>query len=270
MNPFRTALAFIKKDILITISYRFAFIMQIASILVAVTTLYFFGSFIDSADLPFLKVYGGSYFGFLMIGVAFSDYAGISINSYYSSIRDGQLTGTLEIILASPTRLFMFLFSSSLWSYLYTSLRLVIYFLLGILIFKLDVGKANIFAAMAVFMLSIISFVAFGIIIASVVLVVKKGEGPFKAVIGISGIISGLLFPTELLPPLLKKISLYIPFTYSFRGLRLSILEGYSIEQLEGELIALFMFAVVLTIMSSIAFPYAVRRAKIKGSLAQY
>jgi ABC-2 type transport system permease protein len=270
MNLLRTALAFIKKDILITISYRFAFIMQIFSILVAVTTLYFLGSFVDSADLPFLKIYGGSYFGFLMIGVAFSDYAGISVNSFYGNIRDGQLTGTLEIILASPTRLFMFLFSSSLWSYIYTSFRLVIYFLLGIFVFKLEVGNANLPAAMAVFMLSIICFIAFGVIIASVVLVVKKGEGPFKAVVGISGIISGLLFPTDLLPPLLKKISLYIPFTYSFRGLRLSILQGHSIEQLGVDLIALFLFAVVLTIVSSIAFPYAVHRAKVNGSLAQY
>jgi ABC-2 type transport system permease protein len=270
MMPLRTALAFIKKDVLITISYRFDFIMQIFSILVAVTTLYFLGNFVDSADLPFLKVYGGSYFGFLMIGIAFSDYAGISINSFSGNIRDGQLTGTLEIILASPTRLFMFLLSSSLWSYIYTSFRLVIYFLVGIMVFKLDVVKVDIPAALVVFLLSIVCFVAFGILMASVVLVVKRGESAFKAIVGISGIISGLLFPTDLLPPLLKKISLYIPFTYSYRGLRLSILEGYSMGQLSGDIVALCFFAILLTIISAIAFPYAVHRAKVKGSLAQY
>ncbi len=266
----RTPLAFIKKDVLITLSYRFDFLIQIIGIIVAVTTLYFLGSFVDSADIPFLKIYGGSYFGFLMIGVAFSDYAGISINSYYGNIRDGQLTGTLEIILSSPTRLFTFLFSSSLWSYIYTSFRLFLYFLIGILVFDLQVEKVNVFAAMAVFILSIISCISFGIIIASLVLVVKRGERALTSLVGISTILSGLLFPTELLPPLLEKISHYLPFTYSFRGLRLAILEGYSVAQLQGELTALFIFAIVFMIISSITFPFAVNLAKAKGSLAQY
>lgn len=266
----RTALAFIKKDFLILLSYRFHFILQIAGIIIVVTVIYLLGKLVDSADIPILKQYGGSYFGFLMIGVAFSDYVAISVNSFSGSIREGQLTGTIEIILASPTRLFLFLFSSSLWSYIFTTVRLFLYFLVSILFFELKIVDADIPAAIIIFTLSIITFIAIGIISASLVLVFKKGEGIIRRLGGISMIISGVLFPTEFLTSVLKKISLFLPFTYSYHGLRLSILEGHSLKQLQGDAVALFGFAIVFLTISLIVFPFAVKKAKLKGSLAQY
>ncbi|MCC7202148.1 MAG: ABC transporter permease [Nitrospirae bacterium] len=266
----RTALAFIKKDFLIMMSYKFNFVLQIAGILIMVTIIYFLGSLVGIADIPFLKPYGGNYFGFLMIGIAFSDYAGISINSFSGNIRDGQLTGTLEIILTSPTRLFTFLFSSSLWSYIFTTFRLFMYFLVSIFVFELKIGMINIPAAFVIFVLSMLTFIAIGIISASLVLVVKQGDSALRRIGGVSMVVSGVLFPTEYLPSFLNKISLYLPFTYTYRGLRLSILQGYSITQLQGDITALSGFAMVFMAVSLIAFPYAVKKAKIKGSLAQY
>lgn len=266
----RTAIAFIKRDALIAMSYRFNFFYSMVNILIMVTILYFLGGLVDSVDIPIFKPYGGSYFGFLMIGIAFTDYAGISINSFSGNIRDGQLTGTLEIILSSPTRLFTFLFSSSLWSYIFTTFRLSLYFLVGILVFNLEVAKVNVPAAVVIFTISMITFIAIGIISASLVLVVKQGETALKRIGGISMIVSGVLFPTEYLPSFLNKISLFIPFTYTYHGLRLSILQGQTLTQLRGDVEALSVFAIVFMAFSLVLFPYAVKKAKIKGSLAQY
>jgi ABC-2 type transport system permease protein len=266
----RTALAFIKKDILIMLSYRFNLIIQVFSVLIPVTMMYFFAGIVKGVDIPILKSYGGNYFGFLIIGIAFSDYAGISINSFSGNIRDGQLTGTLEIILASPTRLFTFLFSSSLWSYIFTTFRLFLYFLVSIFLYKLEIGKANIFSAAVIFSLSIVTFIAIGFISASLVLVVKRGEAALKSIGAISMIISGVIFPIESLPPVLKNIALVLPFTYTYHGLRLSILEGRSLTQLQGDATALACFSAVFMLISLVVFPYAVRQAKVKGTLAQY
>jgi len=266
----RTGFAFVKKDILIMMSYRFNFLLSIAGIFIMVTFLSLIGGFVDSVDIPLLKPYGGSYFGFLIIGIAFSDYAALSINSFSGNIRDGQVTGTLEIILSSPTRLFLFLFSSSLWSYIFTTFRLFLYFLVSIIFFDFEIGKVNLLAALVIFLLSIITFIAIGILSASLVIVFKKGGGIFKKIGAISMILSGVIFPTDVLPSTLKNISLYIPFTYTYRGLRLSILEGNSFTQLQGDIGILFGFAVVFMILSLIVFPYSVKKAKMKGSLAQY
>jgi len=270
MTFIKTALAFFKKDFLISLSYRFEFLLQVFSMLFTVTGLYYLGKLIDNADVPFLKAYGGNYFGFIVIGFAFNGYVGVSINTFFNNIREGQLTGTLEIILSSPTRLFTYLFSSSLWSSFFVTLRLLLYFLMGIFVFGLEIGKANLFAAGVIFTLSIICYIGIGILMASLVLVVKRGESSLKFVLGGSAVLSGLVFPIELLPPVLKKIALFLPLTYSFRGLRLSVLEGYTFRQLQMDEVILFGYAVIFMIISLFVFPYAINRAKVKGSLAEY
>lgn len=270
MKFIRTALAFVKKDLLITVSYRFEFLLQTVTAIFSIAILYYIGQLVDKAKFPFLQAYGGSYFGFIVIGMSFSAYFGISINTFFGNIRDGQLTGTLEIILASPTRLFTFLFSSALWSFIYTTIRVSLYIFIGILAFDLKIGSVNIFAALVIFILSIFCFVGVGIIIAALVLVVKRGESAVKIALGASSILSGLIFPVDLLPPLLQKIAHFLPLTYTYRGLRLSILEGHSFAQLQGDMAVLFAFAVFFILISVIVFPYAVSAAKVRGSLAQY
>jgi len=270
MKLIRTALAFVKKDLLIMVSYRFEFLLQTATSIFSIAVLYYIGKLVDEAQFPFLQAYGGSYFGFIVIGMAFSAYFGISINTFFGNIRDGQLTGTLEIILASPTRLFTFLFSSALWSFIYTTIRVSLYIFIGILAFDLEIGRVNIFAALVIFILSILCYIGVGIIIAALVLVVKRGESAVKILLGASSILSGLLFPIDLLPPMLQKISLFLPLTYTYRGLRLSVLEGHSFVQLQGEVMVLLGFAALSILISLIVFPFALNEAKVRGSLAQY
>lgn len=265
-----TAIAFLKKDIQIFLSYRFNLIFKIGGIFAAVTFLFLIGNVIDKASLKFLDQYGGSYFAFLIIGIAFTDYTGISIDSYGNNIRDGQLTGTLEIILTSPTRLVPFLFSSALWGYLYTTFRLTLYFIAGIFLFGLEVGKANFAAALVIFCLTIVVAVSLGVIYAAAVLVFKQADSAKNAIGAVLFILSGLFFPPDVMPPWLAKIASYIPFTYSLKGLRLSILQGHSLDMLRTECIGLLLYAIILATISSFIFSLALKKAKAEGGLAQY
>lgn len=58
-------------------------------------------------------------------------------------MRDGQTTGTLELLLLSPTQLLTTLFSSSLWSYVFATLRVLVYLVVGIFL-GIDYGNANV------------------------------------------------------------------------------------------------------------------------------
>jgi ABC-2 type transport system permease protein len=235
-----------------------------------VPLFYFIGEFVDSGSIPFLKAYGGNYFAFLIIGIAFSHYTWVSVNSFAGNIRDGQVTGTLEIVLSSPTRLSTILFASSLWSYVFKTFHVLLYILIGVFIFDLDIGKANFFAAFTIFVISILGFIAIGIIFAALILVFKRGDSAMNALVGLLLLLGGLIFPPEVLPPLLRKLSVLSPFTYSFHGLRLAIIEGYSIYSLKEDIAGLLVFAILFWIFSIWCFPYALKRAKIKGTLTQY
>ena len=266
----RTALAFVKKDFLVTVSYKLNFFIQVLFVFLFVGFFYLIGEFVDTGSIPLLRQYGGDYFGFLIIGVSFAHYMTLSIHSFAGSIRDGQLTGTLEFILISPTRLPIFLISSSLWSYLFTTLIIILYLLFGISFFDLAITNANMLAAFVIFFLSMVCFVAIGIIFAAIVLLFKRGDSIFGAIGGLGLFISGLIFPPEVLPDALEKISYFIPTKYSLHGLRLAVLKGYSISALREDILVLLLFATVFLIISALTFRYALKRSKQKGSLMQY
>src|SRR5262245_36881086 len=101
----RVPWAFVVRDFRIETSYKIGFLMRISAALVNIVVYYFIARVFGGAAAPYLQDYGGNYFAFVVIGVAFSDYLWLGINALSSSIREGQSTGTLELMLLSPTRL---------------------------------------------------------------------------------------------------------------------------------------------------------------------
>ena len=264
------AQAFLKRDFSVAISYRTDFAMQFLGIFLSVATFYFLSQLFGSAVAPQLEAYGGDYFAFVLIGIAFSGYMGFSLSSFAQSIRQGQVMGTLEIMLLSPTRLSTILLSSSLWSCLLTTLRVVVYLLVGALIFGASLGQANVLAALVVLALSITSFAGIGILSAALVLLLKKGDPVAWIFGGVSSLLAGVYYPISVLPTWLEPLSRFLPLTYALDGMRLAILRGYSLYQIRLDLLVLLAFTLVLTPLALFIFRQALKRAKMEGSLAQY
>ena len=61
-----------------------------------------------------------------------------------------------------------------------------------------------------------------------------------------------------------------LPITYSLEGMRLAILKGHGLGSLIPTILPLLAFAVVMLPLSLRAFQYAVRRAKMDGTLTHY
>ncbi len=264
------ASAFLKRDLSQALSYRLSFLMQLGGIFLSVAIFYFLSRLFGAAVAPQLEAYGGDYFSFVLIGLAFTGFLGLSLSSFASSIREGQVMGTLEIMLLSPTRLSAILLSSSLWAYLLTTLRVVVYLLVGALVFGASLGQANVGSALLVMLLSIASFSGIGIFSAAIVLLVKKGD-PIAWVLGsASSLLAGVYYPISVLPEWLEPLSRILPLTYALDAMRLAMLRGYSIHELRFDILVLFGFTVVLTPLAFMVFRKALKRAKMEGSLIQY
>lgn len=263
-------LAFIKRDFINEISYRLSFIMQIFGIVVSILTFYFLARLFGSAVVSYLKPYGGDYFSFVIIGVAFSNYQEVAMRSLSRSIRDAQMTGTLEALLVTQTEIPMIILSSSLYSFIFTSLRVIIYLLLGTLFFGMDISQANFFAATIILILTIISLFSFGIISASFVMVFKRGDPITWLFVGVSWFLGGVYYPISVLPAWLLKFSYLLPITHSLEGMRMSLLKGASLFEIFPNVLALLAFTVVTLPLSVAIFRYAVNQAKRDGSLTQY
>jgi ABC-2 type transport system permease protein len=262
--------AFIKRDILIQMSYKLSFFLQFIGIFFSVLTFYFIAEMIGDAAVPYLEPYGGDYFSFVLIGIAFESYLWTGLRSFSDSIRRGQMMGTLEAMLVTPTKVDTIVVSSSLWDYLFATFRILIFLLLGVFLFGVNISDANLFAAMIILILTIICFSSLGIISASFIMVFKRGD-PVNWVFGsMSALLGGVLYPITVLPAWLQIFSYLLPITYSLRGMRHALLQGYSLEALSLDILALIVFSVLLLPLGMICFRYAVKKAKMDGSLTQY
>ena len=101
-------------------------------------------------------------------------------------------------------------------------------------------------------------------------MVLKKGD-PFSWIFAnLSWLLSGVYYPVSILPDWLQKVSYLIPVTHSLEGMRLALLKGYPLRDLLPSILPLLVFTVIMLPFSIWVFKYAVRIAKINGSLTQY
>ena len=102
ISSLKTAFAFLRKDFLITASYKTAFAADALGIVFKVITFYYIGAVFGEGVAPSLASYGHDYFAFLIIGIALLDFVHTSLDTFSVSIRESQMTGTLEVVLLSP------------------------------------------------------------------------------------------------------------------------------------------------------------------------
>jgi ABC-2 type transport system permease protein len=263
------ALAFLRRDLRLQLSYRFAFLLQIFGIFFSMLVFYFLSKLIGPSAAPYLANYGGDYFAFVLIGLAFSGYFGVGLQGFAGTIREAQTTGTLEAMLLTPTRLSTIVLSSSIYDYGFVTFQVLVYLVMGALLFGVEIN-GNLPAALVILVLTIIAMTAVGIIAASFIMVLKRGDPVTWLFNSLGLLLGGVYYPVSLMPEWLQKLSWLLPITYSLDGMRRALLTNASFAELMPNIVALLIFSVVLVPASLYIFRRAVHRAKVDGSLAHF
>ncbi|MCB0237246.1 MAG: ABC transporter permease, partial [Anaerolineae bacterium] len=178
-------------------------------------------------------------------------------------------TGTLEAMLMTPTSLRTIILSSSLYDYGFVTVQVFIYLILGVALFGVELS-GNVPAALVILVLTIIAMTAVGIMAASFIMVLKRGDPVTWLFNSIGLLLGGVYYPVSVMPEWLQKLSRLIPVTYSLDAMRRALLTGASFQELMPDILALVMFSVVLVPLSLYIFRQAVYRAKVDGSLAHF
>jgi ABC-2 type transport system permease protein len=266
----RTIWAFLIRDYHVETSYRLSFLFTISGVVVRALVFFFLSEFIETATGGLLGEYGGDYFSFVIVGIALGGYFSTGLTSFASALRQSQMTGTLEAMVLTPTPVSWLIIGAASWSYVYTTFRVLIYLVVGALFLGLDLSRANYMAALVVLGLSIVAFASLGILAASVIMVIKRGN-PITAVFGnLSNLIGGVYYPVTILPAWLQAIAYLLPITYSLRAMRSALLAGAGWQELSSDMMALGLFCLILLPLALFTFRYAVDRARAEGTLAHY
>ncbi|MEJ2748264.1 MAG: ABC transporter permease [Anaerolineae bacterium] len=270
MSPLRLLGAFLVRDFYTETSYRFAFLAGIGGILFRTFIFYFLAQFIGQSAAPLLADYNGDYFAFVLIGLALGGYFGVGLSGFARALRDAQTTGTLEALMMTPVPVSLVVVGSAAWSYAYMTFRVLVYLLTGVLLLGVNLRGANVTGALLILLLGIVAFASIGILAASIIMVIKRGD-PVTALLGnLANLVGGVYYPIEVMPGWLQVVAKLLPISYALHGMRLALLTGAGWGELWPDILTLGLFCVILFPLSILTFRYAVERARLDGSLAQY
>jgi ABC-2 type transport system permease protein len=267
----RKAAAFVRRDFFIETSYKFQFLFNFFQIFFIVISFHFLSRLIGSDFAgTHLKKYGGDYFAFALIGIAIANFLSVGLTSFTQNIRTAMTQGSFEAMMVSPTAPTVIILFSSLWQFLFESIRLAIYLLIGVFLFKVQLVHPNYPAAVVVLILTVFAFASLGLITASILVVLKRGDPINWVYVSLSSLLGGVLFPITMLPPWLKAISYVFPITYSLQSIRLALLKGASFHELLPNILALLIFSAIVFPISVIVCGRMIRKGKELGSLSSY
>lgn len=262
--------AFIKRDFIIESSYKFAFVFEVLTSVFPVLSFYFVARLVGSAGSESLAKYGGEYFPFAMIGVAFSQYFMLALGTFAATIRRSQMAGCLEAMLSTRTSPQTVIILSSLYSFIAKLVHIAIVFALAALFLGVDFGRANVLSSALVLLFTVLTFSSMGIFSAAIIVVLKKGD-PIEWIFGsLSTLLGGALFPVSLLPSWAQRAASALPITYALDAMRLAILRGHTIIQLWRQIAVMAGMSVVLLPLSVWCFSLAVEKGRRDGSLMHY
>ena len=261
----RIVAAFALRDLLLLRSYRFALAYDLGWGVAQLLVYYFISRLIGvpTEDLGAAP----SYFEFVVAGIFGTLVLGAATSEIGERIREEELTGTLEMVVAQPVRSALLALGYAGFPITFALVRVLLYLLVAILFLDFAAADADWVGVAAVLIASAASFLAIGIVAAAVTVVYKRGGRIAGLAIFAMTFFGGALFPISALPSWLEPVGRAMPTRFSFDGLRQALFAG---EGWLRDVAALSGVSVVALPLSLWIFSLAIERAKRDASLAQY
>lgn len=176
--------------------------------------------------------------------------------------------GTIEYTLMAPIQRLTHMAGQTIFAVLYSLVFSGAILLATALVFKIDLSHANLLGGLVMLLAGSISFIGIGIM-ASVfpLLFPERGAQMTHVFIAMLLLVSGVYYPVEVLPGVLRQIAIYSPATYVLSGARLALLEGAPTLQLWSSIWPVLIMGVLLIPAGLWVFEQGERYAKRTGKL---
>jgi ABC-2 type transport system permease protein len=266
----RVLAAFVRRELAALGGYRTAFFMRLFGFGLAAASLLFMSRFVGAAVNPHLAAYRGNYLGFVVIGFLGTEFQQVGVSGLAQRIRMAQVMGTLEAEVATPAAPWMVLGAPPVYEFAVASLRSAAYLVSAKLLLGLDLSRVNWASLIVAIPLIVAAFSGLGLLAAASTMLVRR-MNPVSLVIGsLSFFLSGVMYPVSVLPGWLRAVGRILPLTHALAVLRGALLVGAGPGDLRDSFVALLVFAGLLAPIGAGLFAYALKRARIDGSLSHY
>jgi ABC-2 type transport system permease protein len=255
----------LRRDLLTSLRHRNGVFVLVAGIATELAGFYWLARAIG----PTFRPDGLDYYSFLLIGTAMYGFMVGGMSAFVRAVEEAQMTGTMEMLMTTSTPAPVIVALSAFSAFAGSGLNMLLYLVAGSLIFsvKLHMSIAGVIAVLG---LSLVVAIALGLVGAAIQVAMQKG----MAVVWLSGVVGGLLtgtvFPVTALPPVLHRLSAFIPLTSAVEGLRIALFRGDATFLLAASLAKLGAFALLLLPLSLALFAHVLKKARREGTLSFY
>ena len=230
----------------------------------------YLGRMVDSSGNPALGGYQGHYTAYLLLGMALLDLQSTVAGGLSSRIREAQLSGSLETMLATPTPAGWVLFGLVLPDVLWAFARLVAYALVGAIWFGVRLGAADPLGALVTLILAMGAFSALALVSAALTMLLRRSNPLSLALASTSLIAGGVMYPRQILPAWLARIGAILPIAPALDGMRAAVVQGSGFSGLRWPLALLGGFVAIGGPAGVWLFARSLGRARADGSLTAY
>lgn len=250
-------------------SYRLNVVLQFGGLAISLVPLFFIANALQPLAQESIRTEGEQYYGFLLVGIGVMYYLGFAVRSLPAAIESGIRTGTLEALLATPTRLSTLLSGLVAFPFVQTTARA------AVLVIALWVGGAPLAwhalpSATLIVALIVAAHFPVGLFAAALQLAFRTSGPLATAVVLVSTLFGGVYYSTTAIPDVIQPLSVLVPITYGLRALRRTLLTGEPLAAVATDVMVLAAVAVVATVVGVVTLRAALSYARRAGTLAQY
>jgi ABC-2 type transport system permease protein len=259
-------LAFIKRDFSASRSYRTSFLFDLIFGFAELLLFFFISRTFGHADVSGLHG-APTYFAFAAVGIAVTIVLQTTTTALAHSVRQEQLTGTLEALVVQPINAAELSLGLAGYAFASAFLRAAFYIVGPAALLGLSLRDASWSGFVIVLLAATTALVGIGVVVGAVALVLK-GTHTLAGIVTLGmGLLSGAFFPISVLPDWIEPIGKVLPTRFAFDGLRNALFRGggWGIDA-----VVLLAFALCSFPIAVWAFARAIELSRRVGSLGQY
>ncbi len=258
------ALATVKRDAAIYLSYRLRFASQL--IAVVFTLAIFF--YVSKLVRPGAVGHGADYYQFVVVGIAtlavLESAVGVS-----TLVRMELIAGNFERLVISPFGPVAGAMSMAVFPVAFATVFAGIVLAVAAAVFGVPIQVAGIPLALVVVAIGSVAFAAIGLLFVGGLIAYKSAMGA-AWVMAVLGLLGGIYFPIRLFPAWIRWAADVQPLTPAVDLLRHQLVGTPSIQPPWLELAKLTGFAVVLMPIAAAVLWQAVKISRRRGTLMEY
>ncbi len=245
-------------------------LLYVISLGVGILSQAFFARLVDAAPNAMLGAYQGHFAAFLLLGVSLLDVQNATVGGLSRAIREAQLSGSLESLLATPTPTGLVLMALMLPASVAALARMVVYAIVGRFLFGLSFANVSPLGVLAVLVAAFASFAAFTLVGAALTMILRRSDPISRLIAAMSIVAGGVFYPSSVLPKWLSVAGSFLPIAPALEGLRAAVMHGAGPLALEGPLARLLAVVVVVGPVGAWLFGRMIARARVDGSMTAW